>query len=99
MGTRCGDLDPGVMLYLMQQKQMSAAQIEDLLYWRSGLLGLSELSSDCRDLLSSQNPLARFAIEVFCYQIVRHIGAVAAALGGVEGIVFAGGIGENAATI
>ena len=99
MGTRCGDLDPGVMLYLMQQKKLSAAAIEDLLYWRSGLRGLSELSSDVRDLLSSRDPLASFAIEVFCYQTVRHIGSMAAALGGVDGIVFTGGIGENAATI
>lgn len=99
MATRCGDLDPGVMLYLIRHNRMSADAVEDLLYRRSGMLALSEVSSDFRDLLSSQDPRARFAIEVFCYQVIRHIGSLTAALGGLDGIVFTAGVGENAAPI
>lgn len=99
MGTRCGDLDPGVVLYLMQRKGMSAGAVEDLLYRQSGMLGLSEMSSDFRDLLASQDPRAQFAIDVFCYQTVRHIGSLIAALGGLDGIVFTAGVGENAASV
>ncbi|HKN02043.1 MAG TPA: acetate/propionate family kinase [Candidatus Binataceae bacterium] len=99
MGTRCGDLDPGVVLHLLRHKQMSVAAVEDLLYRRSGMLGLSCRSADFRDLVADRNPLAQFAIEVFCYQTVRHIGSLAGALGGVDGIVFTAGVGENAAPV
>lgn len=99
MGTRCGDLDPGVVLYLLQQKGMSADAVENLLYRESGMLGLSGTSSDFRDLLICKDQRAQFAIEVFCYQTIRHIGALAAALGGLDGIVFTAGVGENAAPI
>ena len=99
MGTRCGDLDPGVVLHLLQQKGMSAEALVDLLYRRSGMLGLSGLSADFRDLLASEDARARFAIEVFCYRVARHIGSLAAALGGLDAIVFTGGVGENAAPV
>jgi acetate kinase len=99
MGTRCGALDPGVILYLMQQKGFSAETVADLLYRRSGMLGLSGISSDFRALLSSSQAGARLAIEVFCYDAVRQIGSLAAVLGGVDGVVFTAGVGENAAPI
>lgn len=98
MGTRCGSLDPGIILHLMRQG-MSAAALEDLLYSRSGLLGVSEISSDMRTLLASPDPRAREAIDLFVSRIVREIGALAAMLGGLDGLVFTGGIGENAAEI
>ena len=99
MGTRCGALDPGVLLHLLQQKAMTADALVDLLYRRSGMLGLSGVSSDFRELLASGEPRARFAIDFFCYNIARHIGSLAAALGGLEGLVFTAGVGENAAAI
>ena len=99
MGTRCGDLDPGVILHLLQHKGMSVDAVEDLLYRQSGMLGLSGTSSDFRDLLSCKDQRAQFAIEVFCYQTIRHIGSLAAALGGLDGIVFTAGVGENSAPI
>ena len=99
MGTRCGQLDPGVVLYLVEQKGMTPGEVGDLLYRRSGMLGLSGLSSDFRDLLGSQAPEARFAISVFCYRVAREIGSLAAALAGLDGIVFTAGVGENAAAI
>ena len=99
MGTRCGELDPGVLLYLIQSGGMSADALEDLLYRQSGMLALSEISSDFRDLLTSQDPRAQFAIDVFCYQAIRQIGSLTAALGGLDGIVFTAGVGENAASI
>jgi acetate kinase len=99
MGTRCGELDPGVVLHLIQQKGMSAEALVDLLYRRSGMLGLSGISSDFRELLASDDPRARFAVEVFCYRVARHIGSLAAALGGLDGIVFTAGVGENAAPV
>jgi acetate kinase len=99
MGTRCGELDAGVILHLMQQKGMSAEQVVDLLYRRSGMLGLSGISSDFRELLASDDPRARFAIDVFCYRVASHIGSLAAALGGLDGIVFTAGVGENAALV
>ena len=95
MGTRCGALDPGVLLYLMQQHRMDAAAIEDLIYRKSGLLGVSGISSDMRTLRASSDPAAREAIALFVYRIVREIGSLTAALGGLDGIVFSGGIGEN----
>ena len=99
MGTRCGEIDSGVILHLLQHKRMSPEVVADLLYRQSGMLGLSGVSSDFRELLASQDPHARFAVEVFCYQTVRHIGSLAAALGGVDGIVFTAGVGENAARV
>jgi acetate kinase len=99
MGTRCGELDPGVLLHLLQQKGMTADAVADLLYRRSGMLGLSGVSSDFRELLASEDPRARFAIDLFCYRVARHIGSLAAALGGLDGIVFTAGVGENAAPI
>jgi acetate kinase len=95
MGTRTGALDPGVLLYLLQEHGMTPAQIEDLLYRKSGLLGVSGISSDMRALRQSAAPEAREAIALFVYRIIREIGSLAAALGGVDGIVFTGGIGEN----
>src|SRR6266403_1739956 len=99
MGTRCGELDAGVVLHLIQQKRMSAEELVDLLYKRSGMLGLSGISSDFRELLASDNPRARFAVEVFCYRVAGHIASLAAALGGLDGIVFTAGVGENAAPV
>jgi acetate kinase len=100
MGTRCGALDAGVVLHLMQQKRMSAEELVGLLYRRSGMLGLSGgLSSDFRELLASDNPRAGFAIEVFCYRVAGHIASLAAALGGLDAIVFTAGVGENAAPV
>ena len=95
MGTRCGALDPGVLLYLMQEHGMDAAAIEDLIYRQSGLLGVSGISSDMRTLRASSEPRRREAIALFVYRIVREIGSLAAALGGIDGLVFSGGIGEN----
>ncbi len=99
MGTRCGALDAGVVLHLIQQKGMSAEALVDLLYRRSGMLGLSGISADFRELLASAEPRARFAIEVFCYCTARHIGSLATTLGGLDGIVFTAGVGENAAPV
>jgi acetate kinase len=99
MGTRCGELDAGVVLYLMQQKGMSPDELVDLLYKRSGMLGLSSISSDFRELLASDNPRAHFAVEVFCNRVARHIASLAAALGGLDGVVFTAGVGENAAPV
>ncbi|HEY6893167.1 MAG TPA: acetate kinase, partial [Rhodanobacteraceae bacterium] len=99
MGTRCGALDPGVVLYLLMQRGIAASQLEALLYEQSGLLGVSGISSDMRTLLASDEVAAREAIDLFVYRIVRELGSLAAALGGVDAIVFTGGIGENAAPI
>jgi len=99
MGTRCGELDAGVVLHLIQQKGMSAERLVDLLYRRSGMLGLSGISSDFRELLASEDPRARFAVEVFCYRVAGHIASLAAALGGLDGVVFTAGVGENAAPV
>ena len=99
MGTRCGELDPGVVLHLIQQKNMAPDTVVDLLYRRSGLLGLSGVSSDFRELLSSAEPRARFAVELFCYRVARHIASLAAAMGGLDGVVFTAGVGENAAPV
>ncbi|UCG96531.1 MAG: acetate/propionate family kinase [Burkholderiales bacterium] len=99
MGTRTGNLDPGVVLYLMDQRGMDARAIEKLLYNESGLLGISAISSDMRTLLDSSEPRARLAIDLYCYRIRRELGSLAAALGGVDALVFTAGIGENSAPI
>jgi acetate kinase len=99
MGTRTGTLDPGVILYLLQQEGMDANALERLLYERSGLLGVSGLSSDMRTLLASDTAAAREAIGLFIYRIGRELGSLVAALGGLDGFVFTGGIGEHAAEI
>ena len=99
MGTRPGNMDPGIVLYLLQQEGMSAKEIEDLLYKRSGLLGLSGIGNDMRVLLASEEPRARLAIDHFVYRISRELGALAAVLGGLDALVFTAGIGENSARI
>lgn len=99
MSTRSGALDPGVILYLMQARSMTVAAITDLLYNRSGLLGLSGLSGDMQTLLASAEPDARQALDVYVYRIAREIGSLAAALGGLDTLVFTAGVGENAAPI
>ncbi len=95
MGTRCGSLDPGAVLYMMQHHRMDAAAIEDLIYRQSGLLGVSGISSDMRTLRGSSDPAAKEAITLFVYRIVRDIGSLVAALGGIDGLVFSAGIGEG----
>ncbi|MGH8850707.1 MAG: acetate/propionate family kinase, partial [Casimicrobiaceae bacterium] len=99
MGTRAGALDPGVILYLLDELKMDARSIEKLLYHRSGLLGVSGVSSDMRTLLARDDARSRFAIELFCYRARRELGSLAAALGGIDAIVFTGGIGEHAAAV
>ncbi|HEX4524511.1 MAG TPA: acetate/propionate family kinase, partial [Casimicrobiaceae bacterium] len=99
MGTRAGSLDPGVVLYLMDELKMDARAIERLLYRQSGLLGVSGVSSDMRTLLSREDPRSGFAIELFCYRVRRELGSLAAALGGVDAIVFTAGIGEHSSII
>jgi len=99
MGTRCGAIDPGVMLYLMDEHKMDARALEKLIYQQSGLLGVSGVSSDMRVLLESAEPRARLAVELFVYRIGRELGSLAAALGGVDALVFTAGIGEHAASI
>lgn len=99
MGTRCGAIDPGVLLYLLQERGMDAASVSDLLYHRSGLLGVSGLSKDMRTLLRSGSRAAAAAIELFVYRAARELGSLAAALGGLDGLVFTGGIGEHAPEI
>jgi len=96
MGTRCGAIDPGVLLYLMQQRGWSVDQVATLLYQRSGLLGVSGISSDMRVLLASDDPHAATAIDLFVHRVAREIGSLAAALEGLDALVFTGGIGENA---
>ena len=95
MGTRCGAVDPGVILYMMQHQGMDAAAIEDLIYKQSGLLGVSGISSDMRTLRASTDPAAKEAIALFVYRIVRELGSLVAALGGIDGLVFSAGIGER----
>jgi len=99
MGTRCGAIDPGVLIYLMDNYGMDARAIEDLIYRKSGLLGVSGISSDMRTLHTSSEPAATEAIALFVYRIVREIGSLCGALGGIDGIVFTGGIGENDAGV
>jgi acetate kinase len=95
MGTRPGALDPGVVLHLFQGLGFSAKQVEDLLYKKSGLLGISEISNDMRDLLGSSEASARLAVDYFVYRAAKEIGALAAVLRGVDALVFTAGIGEN----
>jgi len=99
MSRRCGNLDPGVVLYLMQDKGMTAAEVSDLLYNESGLLGVSGVSDDMRDLLASDNPSAREAVALFVYRIGRELGSMAAAVGGIDALVFTAGIGEHTAEV
>lgn len=99
MGTRTGLLDPGVILYLLQQRGMRAADVETLIYEQSGLLGVSGISSDMRTLLASDRQEAKEAVDLFVYRIGRELGSMAAALGGLHALVFTGGIGEHAAEI
>jgi acetate kinase len=99
MGTRSGSLDPGVLLYLMDAHGMDAKALAKLLYQESGLLGVSGLSSDMRALLASADPRAKEAVDLFVYRIGRELGSLAAALGGLDGLVFTAGIGEHAAPI
>jgi acetate kinase len=101
MSTRSGDMDPGLVSFMWRSEQMNAAQFDKMMNHESGLLGVSETSSDMRDLLAhqTQDVRAAEAVELFCYQIKKWIGAYAAALGGLDTLVFAGGIGENAPVI
>jgi acetate kinase len=101
MSTRSGDLDPGLVWYLARTEKMSAKQFNELVNFQSGLLGISETSSDMRDLLEreAQDVRAAEAVALFCYQVKKWVGAFAAALGGLDTLVFAGGIGENAPTV
>jgi acetate kinase len=95
MGTRCGALDPGVLIHLIDHYDLGARELEDLIYRKSGFLGVSGISSDMRTLRASSDPAAKEAIDLFVYRIVREIGSLAAALGGLDALVFTGGIGEN----
>jgi acetate kinase len=99
MGTRTGALDPGVILYLMDERKMDTRAVEKLIYNQSGLLGVSGISSDMRTLLDSGDPRAQLAVDLYCYRIRREMGSLAAALGGLDAIVFTAGIGENSAAI
>jgi len=95
MGTRCGTFDPGVMLYLLQHEKMTPTEIETMLYQQSGLLGVSGISSDVRDLLASDAPAAKTALDLFAYRVVRETGSLVAACGGLDAFVFTAGIGEH----
>lgn len=99
MGTRCGTLDPGVVLYLIDQLKMDVGAVQKLLYEQSGLLGVSGISSDMRTLEASEDPRARLAIDLLVYRIGRELGSHAAALGGLDALVFSGGIGENSSAV
>jgi acetate kinase len=99
MGSRCGGIDPGVILYLLQEKNFSASQIEELLYKKCGLLGVSEISSDVRELTKSPDPRAKEAIDLFCYRAAREIGSLCAAMRGCDVIIFTAGIGENSVMV
>jgi acetate kinase len=99
MGTRTGSIDPGVLLYLMEFQGMGVKELNQLLYKESGLLGVSGVSQDMRELLASERPEAREAVDLFCYRIVREIGSLVAALRGLDALVFTGGIGEHAAPV
>lgn len=99
MSTRPGGVDPGAVLYLLQQLGLSVQEVENILYKKSGLLGISGVSKDMRDLLASNEPEARLAIDYFVYRAAKEIGALVAVLGGIDGLVFTAGIGENSPEI
>ena len=99
MGTRPGELDPGLVLWLMQAKSMTLKEVEAMLYHECGLKGVSGLSGDMRDLLASDDQQAKLAIELFVYRVCWELGALAAAAGGLDALVFTGGIGENADSV
>jgi acetate kinase len=99
MGTRCGNIDPGVILYLLDELRMDVHGIEELIYKQSGLLGVSGVSSDMRALLASEDARARFAVELYTYRIGRELGSLSAALQGIDALVFTAGIGEHAVAI
>ena len=99
MGTRPGSIDPGVVLHLFQTMGRSVKEVEALLYKQSGLIGISGISNDMRDLLDNPNPSAQLAVDYFVYQVAKHIGALAAVLGGVDALVFTAGIGERSVEI
>jgi acetate kinase len=99
MGTRCGQIDPGVLLYLLQEKHMPAAELQHLLYNESGLLGVSGLSADMRKLQASDDPAAADAIDLFIFRVAQQVAAMASTLGGLQCLVFTGGIGEHSAPI
>jgi acetate kinase len=99
MGTRCGAIDPGVLLYLLMEKGISADELQHLLYEQSGLLGVSGISGDMRTLLASEDPHAREAIELFAFRAARETAALANTLGGIDCLVFTGGIGEHSAPV
>jgi acetate kinase len=95
MGTRCGTLDPGVVLFMFDEMKLSVREVERLIYHESGMLGMSGVSSDMRELVASDAPAARLAVDVYVYRALRELGSLAAALGGLDALVFTGGIGEN----
>ena len=99
MGTRCGAIDPGVLLYLLQEEKMSADELQRLLYGKSGLLGVSGLSADMRTLLASGEVLAREAVDLFAFRVAGEVAVMANTLAGLDGLVFTGGIGEHSAEI
>ena len=99
MGTRPGSIDPGAVLYLFQNLGLTVKEVETILYKKSGLIGISGISNDMRDLLGREEPEARLAVDYFIYRIAKEIGALAAALGGVDALVFTAGIGENSPEI
>jgi len=99
MGTRPGSVDPGVILYLFQGLGLSAREVETILYKKSGLQGISGISNDMRDLMRSSEPEARLAVDYFVYRAAKEIGALAAVLRGIDGLVFTAGIGENSPEI
>jgi acetate kinase len=99
MGTRPGALDPGVVLYLFQNLGLSVKDVESILYKKSGLIGISGISNDMRDLLASSEPSARLAVDYFVYRAAKEIGGLAAVLGGIDALVFTAGIGENSPEI
>jgi acetate kinase len=99
MGTRTGSIDPGVILYLMREKQMGLKELEDLLYKQSGLLGVSGVSNDMKVLQESNDPDARKAVELFCFRVAKEVAALATSMGGLDALVFTAGIGENSPEI
>ena len=99
MGTRPGELDPGIVIWLLRERGMDVRRVEAMLYRDSGLMGVSGVSSDMRVLLESENPRAKEAVDLFVYRVCRELGSLAAALEGLDALVFTAGIGENAAAV